>query len=116
MIARALAAELGLRVTERRRGGVAPYRCVISELHARSKTIVLYRDALDLLGTLIDAKSLPFDRAQLEEIAIAHECFHARSSRGSEESAHAFAASLLGLAESPALLDEALARHLAGVA
>ena len=116
MIARALAAELGLHVTEEPRGGVASYRCVISELRERSKTIVLYRDALDLLATLIDAKGLPFDRVQLDEIAIAHECFHARSAHGSEEAAHAFAASLLGLAESPALLDEALAQHLAGAA
>lgn len=114
MIARALAAELGLRVMEAPRGGVASYRCVISELRERRQTIVLYRDALDLLGNLIDAKGLPFDRKQLEDIAIAHECFHARSPHGSEEAAHAFAVSLLGLAESPALLDEALARHLAG--
>ncbi|MGH7659667.1 MAG: hypothetical protein ACRENA_01960 [Vulcanimicrobiaceae bacterium] len=116
MIARALAAALGLRVTERRAGGVAPYRCVIAELHERSKTIVLYRDALELLGRLVDSGRLPFDRAQLDEIAIAHECFHARAPQGSEESAHAFAASLLGLTESPAVLNDALARHLAGVA
>lgn len=116
MTARALAAELGLRVTERRTGGIAPYRCVISELHARSNTIVLYRDALELLKRLIGVENLPFDGAQLEEIAIAHECFHARSPRESEASAHSFAASLLGLAASPALLDDALARYLAGVA
>jgi hypothetical protein len=116
VIARALAAELGLRVKEVPLGGVASYRCVVSELRERTKTIVLYRDTLDLLGSLIDAKGLPFDRTQLEEIAIAHECFHARFAKGSEEAAHAFAASLLGLAESPALLNEALARHLAGVA
>lgn len=114
MIARALAAQLGLRVTERRRGGLASYRCVISEFHARRKTIVLYRDALELLGALVDRQGLPFERAQLDEIAIAHECFHARAPHAGEHAAHAFAASLLGLAASPALLDRALALHLAG--
>jgi hypothetical protein len=116
VIARALAAALGLRVTERTEGGIAAYRCVLAELHARTKTIVLYRDALELVGTLIESERLPFDRAQLEDIAIAHECFHARWPQADEKAAHAFAASLLGLGDSPALLDEALARYLAGVA
>jgi hypothetical protein len=115
VIAHALAAKLGLRVTERRDGGLASYRCVISELHVRRKEIVLYRDALELLATLISAERLPFELRQLDEIAIAHECFHARSPHGSEDAAHAFAASLLSLTASPALLEQALARHLGGV-
>jgi hypothetical protein len=113
--ARALAERLGLRVTERR-GGVTPHCCVLSELHERKKTIVLYEDSLELLGRLVDARGLPFERAQLEEIAIAHECFHAQAPGASEADAHAFARDLLRLAASPAMLDDVLARHLAGTA
>ena len=102
MKARALAARLGARV-EVREGGLRPARCVISEYHTRSRTIVVYEDTLRLLGA---------DPEGLEEIAIAHECFHVLKPRGDEAGAHAFARAFLGLPESPELLETKLAERL----
>jgi hypothetical protein len=102
---------LGLRIVERR-GGTGVARCVISEYHTRSKTIVLYRDSLELLVNLVRERRLPFDPAMLDEIAIAHECAHVRFPKAREADAHAFAQELLGLAASPQLLESALASYL----
>ena len=112
MKARALAQRLGARIVERR-GGISESRWVISEYDPRSKTIVLYRDTLELLSELVAVHDLPFDHEELDEIAIAHECFHLMLGRkGSEERAHAFAQEFLDLMASPSLLNEALATHI----
>ena len=111
MIARRLAQRFGAKIVERR-GGMAPFRCVISELETRGPTIVLYRDTLELLAQLVVAQRLPFEPQSLDEIAIAHECFHLRWSRAPEERAHEYARALLQLPASPALLESALRGYL----
>lgn len=102
---------MGVRIVERR-GGYGAARCVISEYHTRTKTIVLYRDSLELLANLVHEQRLPFDPTMLDEIAIAHECAHVRFPRGREADAHTFAQELLGLAASPQLLERAVASYL----
>lgn len=111
MNVRALADRLGARIVERR-GGIAQDRWLISEYHTRHKTIVLYRDTLEVLADLVVARDLPFDVERLDEIAIAHECFHLLfpgTKGGGEERVHAFVQELLELPASPALLQRALA-------
>jgi len=108
---RELANRLGARIVERR-GGISETRWVISELETRTKTIVVYRDTLELLAELVAVQDLPFDVERLDEIAIAHECFHLMfpGKRG-EDRVHAFVQELLELVESPAILNDALAAH-----
>ena len=115
MNVRQLASKLGARIVERR-GGISENRWVISEYESRNKTIVVYRDTLELLAELVAVQDLPFDVERLDEIAIAHECFHLLfpGKRGDEEGAHAFAQELLELATSPAVLSDALASHMGG--
>jgi hypothetical protein len=108
---RAYARALGARIVERR-GGVGRSRCVISEYHTRGKTIVLYRDSLALLARLVAACNLPFDPAQLEDVAIVHECFHLIAPHANEDAAHEFVRVVLGLAASPAVLSQALSKYL----
>lgn len=114
MNARALAKRLGARVVERR-GGITENRWAISEYNPREKTIVLYLDTLELLSELVVVNDLPFDPDHLDEIAIAHECFHliSGSAHGpqGEEDAHKFARELLDLPASPELLNELLNRQ-----
>ena len=107
MIARRLAACLGATIIERR-GGMGAQRYVISEFHTRTNTIVVYADTLEVLAELVVAHALPFDRDQVLEIAIAHECFHLANRQGSEVEAHAFVRDLLDLAQSPAILSDLL--------
>ena len=102
---------MGLRIVERR-GGTRGARCVISEYHTRARTIVLYRDSLELLASIVEQRRLPFDASMLDEIAIAHECAHVRSPKAPEADAHAFAEQLLDLAASPRILESALASYL----
>lgn len=111
MKASALAESLGVRIVEKR-GGTHARRCVISEYHTRTKTIVLYRDSLELLADVVRERKLPFEAALLDEIAIAHECAHVRAPKTREAEAHAFAQELLDLEVSPAILEEALAQRL----
>jgi hypothetical protein len=110
---RALAQRLGARIAERR-GGVSSERWVISEYNPRERTIVLYLDTLELLSELVVVNDLPFDPDRLDEIAIAHECYHVifGSTKGMhrEADAHAFTRELLDLAASPALLNEILSQ------
>jgi len=109
MNARALAERLGARIVERQ-GGISENRWIMSEYQVRNKTIVLYRDTLDMLADLVATRDLPFDIEHLDEIAIAHECFHLLfGGKGGEARAHQFVQELLDLPESPALLDRALA-------
>ena len=114
MRARALAKRLGAKIVERR-GGIGEDRWVISEFNAREKTIVIYLDTIELLSELVVVNDLPFDPEHLDEIAIAHECFHmiSGSSHGprGEEDAHRFARELLDLSASPELLNELLSRQ-----
>lgn len=114
MNARALAKRLGARIVERR-GGIAEDRWVMSECNSRDKTIVIYLDTLELLSELVAVNDLPFDPERLDEIAIAHECFHLISGSGhgpqGEEDAHKFARELLDLPASPGLLNELLSRE-----
>lgn len=109
MSARALAKKLGVRITERR-GGITEDRWVISEYNPREKTIVLYLDTLELLSELVLVNDLPFDPEHLDEIAIAHECFHVIFGKGThnEEDAHRFTRELLELPASPLILNELL--------
>lgn len=113
MTGRDLAARLGARIVERR-GGIEPYRFVVSEADSRGKRIVLYRDTLELLAKIVIARALPFDPDRLDEIAIVHECCHLQRPHASEAVAHRYARRLLRLAASPALLDDALASHARG--
>ncbi len=112
--ARALAKRLGARIVERR-GGISEDRWVMSECNPRDKTIVLYLDTLELLSEFVIISDLPFDPEHLDEIAIAHECFHmiSGSTHGpqGEEDAHKFARELLDLPASPELLNELLSRQ-----
>jgi len=112
--ARELAKRLGARVVERR-GGVGEDRWVISEFNPREKTIVVYLDTLELLSELVLVNDLPFDPEHLDEIAIAHECYHlvSGSAHGpqGEEEAHRFARELLDLPASPELLNDLLNRQ-----
>jgi hypothetical protein len=112
MNARALAKRLGVRVMERR-GGITEDRWVISEYNTREKTIVLYLDTLELLSELVTVNDLPFNPEQLDEIAIAHECFHVIFGKGThnEEDAHRFTRELLELPASPELLNELLSKQ-----
>lgn|GEM_PF-3210587 len=114
MIARTLAKRLGAKIVERR-GGLGEDRWVISEFNSREKTIVIYLDTLELLSELVLVNDLPFDPEHLDEIAIAHECFHmvSGSAHGpqGEEDAHKFARELLDLPASPELLNELLSRQ-----
>jgi hypothetical protein len=112
---RELANRLGARIVERR-GGISDQRWVLSEYETRNKTIVVYLDTIELLAELVAVQDLPFDVERLDEIAIAHECFHLLfpGKRGEEERAHAFAQELLDLVTSPAVLSEALASHMGG--
>ena len=114
MKARELAKRLGARVVERR-GGVGEDRWVISEFNPREKTIVVYLDTLELLSELVLVNDLPFDPEHLDEIAIAHECYHlvSGSAHGpqGEEEAHRFARELLDLPASPELLNDLLNRQ-----
>lgn len=114
MNARALAKRLGAKIVERR-GGLGEDRWVISELNSRDKTIVIYLDTLELLTDLVITSDLPFDAEHLDEIAIAHECFHliSGSAHGpqGEEDAHRFARELLDLPASPELLNDLLKRQ-----
>ena len=113
MNVRELAGKLGARIVERR-GGISENRWVISEYETRNKTIVVYRDTLELLAELVAVQDLPFDVERLDEIAIAHECFHLLfpGKRGNEERANSFAQELLDLVISPAVLNDALAAHM----
>ena len=108
----ALARRLGASV-ERRTGGLRPGRCVLAEYHTRPRTIVVYEDALAVASAAARDERLQFGDEILEELAIAHECFHILDPGGSEEGAHAFAAAFLKLPTSPAVLERALARYLA---
>jgi hypothetical protein len=112
--ARALAKRLGARIVEKR-GGIGENRWVISEFNSRDKTIVIYLDTLEMLSELVVVNDLPFDPDHLDEIAIAHECFHLISGSGhgpqGEEDAHKFARELLDLPASPELLNELLSRQ-----
>lgn len=108
MNVRVLAGRLGARIVERR-GGITEDRWVLSEYHARQKTIVLYRDTLEMLAELVLVRDLPFDVERLDEIAIAHECFHLLfPGRSGEGRVHQFVQELLDLPASPQLLEEAL--------
>ena len=112
MNVRELVNRLGARVVERR-GGISETRWVLSEFESRNKTIVVYRDTIELLAELVAIRNLPFDVERLDDIAIAHECFHLMfpGKRG-EDRVHAFVQELLDLPESPAVLNDALAAHI----
>lgn len=108
MIAPRLLRRAGATIVERR-GGITPYRCVISEVETRTRTIVLFRDTLELLGKLIETHSLPFDRYGLDDIAIVHECAHLRWPTATEARIHRYVRRILRLRASPVLLGEVLA-------
>ena len=113
MTARDLAKRLGAKILERR-GGITPYRYVVSELESRRRRIVLYRDTLELLAKLVREQNLPFESERLDDIAILHECAHLRHPRALEEEAHRYVQRLLRLRASPQLLSDALAAFAAG--
>jgi len=110
---RELARRLGAEVVERR-GGITPYRYVVSELETRRRRIVIYRDTIELLARLVRERSLPFECERLDDIAILHECAHLRHPRAREEGAHRYAQRLLRLSASPQILSDALAAFAAG--
>lgn len=133
-----VAEHLRIRV-DVRNGGVTSRQFLIAQFYTRKRRIVLYRDTIDLVSTLIKILELEqvFPLARLTSIALAHELYHwaeadadgatlrarfrypsfvlgpvriyGRVMAATELAAHGFAQGLCDLSRSPALLTVLLA-------